>query len=197
MCVCVFKAPFPNLTFSFSSSAASHVDVATVSGALQNIITAFFDSKQLCILEGKHCWSLFADVLVLESDGNDTDAAILAVRAALGTTHLPGVSLEEDAESESLVLSEDPKDAQVLRCEGLPVAVTLCQPRHSSPAYFVDPCRAEEECAQAMVTVAVDAESKQISFVQKYSDGVLEPSILADMLAVAQSTAASLLLSKI
>ncbi len=164
-----------------------------MTNALRNIVGDFFDRKQLCILKGKHCWSLFVDILVLESDGNDVDAAVLASRAALLATRLPGVSLEEDTESEAIVLSDDPKDSQVLKCEELPIAVTLCQPLSSSPTYFVDPSRAEQECAQSIVTVAVKPTSKQVCFVQKYSEGVLEPSILVDILSVAQSTSSLLL----
>ena len=143
-------------------------------------------------MPGKHCWSLFVDVLVLESDGNDIDAAVLATRAALSATRLPGVSLEEDTKSEALVLSDNPKDSLALKCDNLPVAVTLCQPSHSSPFYFVDPSRAEQECAQSIITVAIEPKSKDLGFVQKYSTGVLQPSILIDMLAVAQLAATSL-----
>lgn len=175
-----------------SSSSASEVNVPTVTNALQNILNCFFDRKQLCISAGKHCWSLFVDVLVLESDGNDLDAAVLATRTALAATRLPGVSLEEDTEAESLVLSDDPKDTQTLNCQGLPVAVTLCQVNDASPSYFVDPSKAEQECAQSIVTIAVEPANGQISFVQKYSDGALDPSILLDMFGVAQSTASIL-----
>lgn len=162
--------------------------------SLQKIISSGFDAEQLCIVEGKHCWCVFVDVLVLESDGNDLDAAVLASRAALKATKLPGVSVEEDAETatESLSLSYDPNDAKSLQVESIPVAVTLCQIAQSSVDYFVDPSRAEQECALTRLTVAVDPRNGKVLFVQKASEGAIEPSVLLDMLSVACETAQSL-----
>lgn len=113
----------------------------------------------------------------------------MAARAALSATKLPGVSVEEDAESESLELSNDPNDSKSLDCSNLPLAITLCQ--IDSTAYFVDPTKAEETCARAILSVAANP-SGTISFMQKSSDGTIEPSILHDMIAMAQSTAAAL-----
>lgn len=162
-----------------------------LASALQHILVTSFDLKQLCIIKGKHCWALFVDVLILESDGNILDAAVLASRAALTVTKLPGVSVEEDAETESLELSDDPKDSQALNCESLPLAITLCQ--IDSTAYFVDPTRSEEACARAILSVAVNP-SGIINFVHKSAAGSIEPSILSDMIGVAQSTASTLFL---
>ena len=41
------------------------------------------DTESLCIIAGKLCWSIRADVHVLENDGNLTDAACVAVMAGL------------------------------------------------------------------------------------------------------------------
>ncbi len=113
----------------------------------------------------------------------------MAARAALLATKLPGVSVEEDAESESLELSNDPNDSKSLDCSNLPLALTLCQ--IDSTAYFIDPTKTEETCARAILTVAVNP-SGIVSFIQKSSTGSIEPSILSDMIDVAQSTASTL-----
>ena len=147
------------------------------------------DLKQLCIVKGKHCWALYVDVLILESDGNTLDAAVMSARAALSATRLPGVSVEEDAESESLELSNDPNDSKSLDCSNLPLSITLCQ--IDSTSYFVDPTRAEETCARAILTIAVNP-SGTINFIQKSAAGSIDPSILSDMIGVAQSTASTL-----
>lgn len=125
----------------------------------------------------------------MESDGNTLDAAVMAARAALSATKLPGVSVEEDAESEALELSNDPNDSKALDCSNLPLAVTLCQ--IDSTAYFIDPTKAEETCALAILTVAVNP-SGVVTFIQKSSNGSIEPSILSDMIGVAQTTASTL-----
>lgn len=160
-----------------------------LSASLQRILSSSFDLKQLCIIKGKHCWALYVDVLILESDGNTLDAAVMAARAALAATKLPGVSVEEDAESEALELSDDPNESKFLDCSNLPLAVTLCQ--IDSTAYFIDPTKAEETCARAILTVAVNP-AGIVCFMQKSAAGSIEPSILSDMIGVAQSTASVL-----
>lgn len=185
------------LISTYSSSSAikgvdekgSHDRNNLFATSLQRILSSSFDLKQLCIVKGKHCWALFVDVLILESDGNTLDAAVMAARAALSATKLPGVSVEEDAESEALELSNDPSDSKSLDCSNLPLALTLCQ--IDSTAYFIDPTKAEETCARAILTVAVNP-SGVVSFIQKSSTGSIEPSILSDMIGVAQSTASTL-----
>lgn len=157
--------------------------------ALQHILSTSFDLKQLCIVKGKHCWAIFVDVLILESDGNTLDASVMAARAALSATKLPGVSVEEDAEAESLELSNDPADSKSLDCSNIPLAVTLCQ--IDSTAYFVDPTRSEETCARAILSVSVNS-AGMITFIQKSAGGSIDPSILNDMIGVAQSTASTL-----
>lgn len=140
-------------------------------------------------MKGKHCWALYVDVLVLESYGNSLDASVMAARAALSSTKLPGVSVEEDAEAESLELSSDPNDSKSMDCSNLPLAITLCQ--IDATSYFVDPTKAEETCARAILTVAVNP-SGTISFIHKSAGGSIETSIFADMIGVAQSTASTL-----
>lgn len=186
------------MTFSVDSSSSvlkegdekATMDRNTLTAAtLQHILAESFDLTQLCIVPGRHCWSLFVDVLVLESDGNILDAAVMASRAALNATRLPGVSVETDTEAESLALSDDPNDARVLSCQNLPLTVTLCQ--IDATAYFVDPTRAEESCVRALLSVAMN-QTGAVTFLQKSAAGAIEPSILADMLGVAQATAHSL-----
>lgn len=157
--------------------------------SLNRIFSKVFDLKQLCIVKGKHCWALFVDVLILESDGNTLDAAVIAARAALSATKLPGVSVEEDAESESLELSSDPNDSKSLNCQNLPLVITLCQ--IDSTTYFVDPTKAEETCARAIINIGVNT-SGTITFIQKSSDGIIEPSIIQDMISVAITTGSTL-----
>jgi exosome complex RNA-binding protein Rrp42 (RNase PH superfamily) len=179
-----------------SSSAVKGVDEKAtqernnlMATGLQHILSSSFDLKQLCIVKGKHCWALYVDVLILESDGNTLDAAVMTARAALSSTKLPGVSVEEDAEAESIELSSDPNDSKSIDCSNLPLTITLCQ--IDSTAYFVDPTKSEETCARAILTVAVNP-SGTISFMHKSAGGSIEASILADMIGVAQSTASTL-----
>jgi exosome complex RNA-binding protein Rrp42 (RNase PH superfamily) len=165
---------------------------------LEKILLPSFDLEQLILVPGKHCWALSVDVLGLGADGNLVDAAVLACRAALQDTQLPGVSIEASAEGNEISLSNDPKAAQRLRCDALPIAVTLgfVHDRTASmgpAAYFVDPTAAEEECAQAALTVAFNPQNLGCCcFVEKSGAVVIDPSVLQDMMQVAQSTAQAL-----
>ncbi|MBN2229474.1 MAG: exosome complex protein Rrp42 [Candidatus Thorarchaeota archaeon] len=53
------------------------------------------DNKQLCIVEGKKVYMVFADVYPLEYDGNLIDASSIAVNVALMTTKYPEMVVEE------------------------------------------------------------------------------------------------------
>lgn len=44
------------------------------------------DKKQLCIIEGHTCWTIYVDVIVLSSGGSLADAVTLAAHSALNST---------------------------------------------------------------------------------------------------------------
>lgn len=52
------------------------------------------DTESLCLVAGQKCWSIRVDVHVLSHDGNLTDAACLAVVAALRHFRKPDTSME-------------------------------------------------------------------------------------------------------
>ncbi|KAG5806036.1 hypothetical protein H9Q71_009372 [Fusarium xylarioides] len=52
------------------------------------------DTESLCLIAGQKCWSIRVDVHVLTHDGNLTDAACLAVVAALRDFRKPDSSIE-------------------------------------------------------------------------------------------------------
>ena len=41
------------------------------------------------MLSGRHCWTLYVDILILECGGNLFDAVSIAVKAALSNTRIP------------------------------------------------------------------------------------------------------------
>ena len=72
-------------------------------------------------------------------------------------TKLPKVMIEE-GEAVGLSLSDDPADLVVLKCEDLPVLVTLAC--FGDCVVVSDPCLAEEACADCLVSVAVDSRKR-------------------------------------
>lgn len=138
--------------------------------------------KSLSIVPGKHCWSIFVDVLILGEDGNVMDAIMLATRAALQRTRLPGVTVEEGGEATEIVLSDNPSLARAIDVSSLPISVTLSQ---IGQAFVVDATIPEEVCTESSLLIAVNRDG-EILYTKKYSFGCLEAGFLADMLQTGQ-----------
>ncbi|XP_032528637.2 exosome complex component RRP42 isoform X1 [Danaus plexippus] len=117
-----------------------------------------FDLKQLCILEGKQCWKLYVDILILECGGNLCDAVSLAVKAALFNTRIPFVKAALlDGGNVDLQLSDDPYDSKLLEVGTAPLLVTLCK---IGEKCVVDPSAEEESCSVISLVVGVTGNPK-------------------------------------
>jgi exosome complex component RRP42 len=163
---------------------------ADMSTALNAIIreAGGLDLKALSIVDGKHCWTIFVDVLILGEDGNLMDAILLAVRSALQRTRLPGVNIEEGGEATEIVLSDDPNQAKAIDVSALPLSVTT---NLIGNAYVVDASIPEEACSNALLLIAVN-ESGDIVYTKKQASGAFQPGMLADMIQSSQKIAADL-----
>ncbi|CAG9118113.1 hypothetical protein JYU34_003708 [Plutella xylostella] len=117
-----------------------------------------FNLKQLCILDGKQCWKLYIDVLILECGGNLCDAVSLAVKAALFNTRIPFVKAAlMDGGNVDLQLSDDPYDCKLLDVGSAPLLVTLCK---IGEKCVVDPSAEEESCSVISLVVGVTGNPK-------------------------------------
>ncbi|KAM3967597.1 exosome complex component Rrp42 [Aphomia sociella] len=117
-----------------------------------------FNLKQLCIFEGKQCWKLYIDILILECGGNLCDAVSLAVKAALFNTRIPFVKAAlMDGGNVDLQLSDDPYDSKFLNVGSAPLLVTLCK---IGDKCVVDPSAEEESCSVISLVVGVTGNSK-------------------------------------
>ncbi|XP_031769180.2 exosome complex component RRP42 isoform X1 [Galleria mellonella] len=117
-----------------------------------------FDLKQLCIFEGKQCWKLYIDILILECGGNLCDAVSLAVKAALFNTRIPFVKAAlMDGGNIDLQLSDDPYDSKLLNVGSAPLLVTLCK---IGDKCVVDPSAEEESCSVISLVVGTTGNSK-------------------------------------
>lgn len=107
------------------------------------------DLEALCIAEGTAVWSCYCDLCVLEHDGNLTDAAMMAMMAALASVRLPRVA------------SDEATGALTVQAEAaLPVRVV--QPLFPfsfgvlAGTLILDPCAEEEALSSTAVTVLLD-----------------------------------------
>ena len=119
----------------------------TASGGLVSL-------DSLCIVEGVAVWSCYCDLVVLEHDGNLTDAAMLAMTCALASGRLPRVVA-------------DAKNAGALTVmEEAAVPIRVAQPLY--PCTFgvvggvlvLDPCAEEETLSSSAFTVLVDGKGE-------------------------------------
>lgn len=173
----------PSASPEFQGRGAHELD-AELAMSLQRLIDSgpAVDLHKLCIVPFRHCWVLTIEALVLDSDGNLFDALSLAVRAALGSTRIPRLSVLEDGGATELQLSDDPLDVDLLDVTNVPVNVTLIK---IGSQFIVDPTLEEELCMSARLTVAVNARGHTV-VAHKGGRGGLLPSSLSEMLGVAR-----------
>jgi exosome complex component RRP42 len=117
------------------------------------------DLRSLSLLDGKQCWILHVDVIVLDSSGNLFDSIAIAIRGALLNTTLPhvDVSIGEDNKYEFEV---DQERIYLLYAECVPVCVSLAL---IGDDVVVDATLEEELCQDCRVTFAVNKQGNVVS----------------------------------
>ncbi|KAF8409712.1 hypothetical protein HHK36_005791 [Tetracentron sinense] len=98
--------------------------------------------SSLSVVEGKICWDLYVDGLVVSSDGNLLDALGAAIKAALSNTGIPKVHVAVSASADEQP-EVDISDEEFLQFDtfGIPVIITLTKVgRH----YIIDATSEEE-----------------------------------------------------
>ncbi|KAK7380661.1 hypothetical protein VNO78_33176 [Psophocarpus tetragonolobus] len=163
---------------------------AELSNALQNCLLggksgagAGIDLSSLIVVEGKICWNLYIDGLVVSSDGNLLDALGAAIKAALSNTGIPRVQV-----AAGTLNDEHPEvdvcDDEFLQFDtsGVPVIVTLTKVgRH----YIVDATSEEESQMSSAVSISFNRQGHICGITKRGGVG-LDPSILLDMISVAK-----------
>lgn len=138
----------------------------------------------LVVVEGKICWDLYIDGLVVSSDGNLLDALAAAIKVALSNTGIPKVSVDL-AVLKDEQLEVDVSDEEFLQFDtsGVPVIITLTKVgRH----YIVDATSEEESQMSSAVSVSVNWHG-QICGMTKRGGAGLDPSVILDMISVAKA----------
>ena len=118
------------------------------------------DVESLCVVAGKHVWSIRCDVTVLDHRGNLTDACVFAAVVALKHLRLPAVEIDGAGEQATArVLSAEQADGLPLVFHHTPVAVSLAFFRPtvgSQPLFVIDPTDREELVSVGVLTVVVN-----------------------------------------
>uniref|UniRef100_A0A0E0FBH1 Ribosomal RNA-processing protein 42 n=1 Tax=Oryza meridionalis TaxID=40149 RepID=A0A0E0FBH1_9ORYZ len=144
---------------------------------------AAIDLSSLIVVDGKVCWDLYIDGLVVSSDGNLLDALAAAIKVALSDTGIPkvNVSLSATTDEEPEVNVSDEEFLQ-FDTSSVPVIVTLTK---VGKHYIVDATSEEESQMSSAVSVSVNRHG-QIRGLTKRGGAGLDPSVIFDMISVAK-----------
>jgi exosome complex component RRP42 len=152
--------------------------------------SAGINLRSLGIVDGKSCWLIYVDALVLNVGGNLLDAVSIAAKAALGNTRIPKVEIvadEEGGEAE-IELDDDPESAVPVDTTRVPLVVTVSQVGSRS---VVDLSREEEECSSSALHVAVTPQGQVCGMNVSGSGGTSIP-MVREMTEVAEKLAGQL-----
>ncbi|XP_072085530.1 uncharacterized protein [Arachis hypogaea] len=170
---------------------------AELSNALQSCLLggksgegAGIDLSSLIVIEGKICWDLYIDGLVVSSDGNLLDTLGAAIKAALSNTGIPRVQVAAGESSDDQP-EVDISDEEFLQFDtsGVPVIVTLTKVgRH----YIVDATSEEESQMSSAISISVNRQG-HICGITKRGGAGMDPSVILDMVSVAKHVSEQLI----
>ncbi|KAL6565546.1 hypothetical protein OROHE_004601 [Orobanche hederae] len=182
---------------------------AELSSALQQCLLggksgagAGIDLSSLSIIEGKVCWDLYIDGLVVSSDGNVLDVLGAAIKAALSNTAIPKVQVAANAPSDEQP-EVDVSNEEFLQFDtsGVPVIITLTKGvplvelmdiAHVGRHYIVDATTEEESQMSSAISVSLNRQGRICGLTKRGGAG-LDPSIILDMISVAKHVSGQLI----
>ena len=137
--------------------------------------------EELCILEGHFAWSLYADLVCLNYDGNILDASLKALIAALRATKMPKAHTIH-MENDEFKLKINIEDKSSLKLGSLP---TCCTVGIFDDKLLLDPTDEEEEMSEACLTVVLNSDN-ELCHVHKPGGIGISPEKLQQCIALAK-----------
>lgn len=150
------------------------------------INSGILSTKDLCILEGKYVWTIYADLTCLNFAGNILDTSLKALIAALKSVKLPQTQLIAKSEEEEKVLKiniEAPKTA--LKIGSVPTSISIAV---FDDNLLLDPTDEEEDHANAVVTVVL-TQTNELCHVHKPGGIGISPEKLQQCISLAKKNA--------
>ncbi|XP_051216982.1 exosome complex component RRP45A isoform X1 [Lolium perenne] len=148
------------------------------------------DMESLCVVAGKHVWSVRVDLHILDNGGNLIDAANIAALAALCTFRRPECTVGGDDGQQVTVHDPEVRDPLPLAIHHLPIAVTF--------AYFgdgnimvLDPTYKEEAVMGGRMTATINSNGDVCSIQKAGGEGVTS-SVIMQCLRIASVKAADI-----
>ncbi|KAM3228438.1 hypothetical protein ACQJBY_059850 [Aegilops geniculata] len=148
------------------------------------------DMESLCVVAGKHVWSVRVDLHILDNEGNLIDAANIAALAALSTFRRPECTVGGDDGQQVTVHDSEVRDPLPLTIHHLPIAVTF--------AYFgdgnimvIDPTYKEEAVMGGRMTATINSNGDVCAIQKAGGEGVMS-SVIMQCLRIASVKAADI-----
>lgn len=110
------------------------------------------DTESLCIISGSKCWSVRADVHVLNADGGLVDASCIAIVAALLHFRRPDVTVQG---KEVVIFTMEERVPVPLSLMHLPICVTFSF-YHGGEVILVDSTLREEQVREGEMVITMN-----------------------------------------
>ncbi|KEP64808.1 UNVERIFIED_CONTAM: 3' exoribonuclease family, domain 1 domain-containing protein [Hammondia hammondi] len=158
---------------------------------LSDMVLSAVDKKRLCLVPGKLVWKVFVDCMVLKAGGCLLDAVSLAVHAALRTTVLPCVFVDDEEGEEgdgafgqiSIRCDEREAAGECFPVEDIPIIVTVGE---IANRYVWDMTSSEESACVCRLLVAVSPRDHKCVGVQKLGASLIDISTLPTVMVNSQ-----------
>lgn len=131
------------------------------------------DTETLCIVAGKQCWQIRADIHFLNHDGNLLDAGCIALLASLLHFRRPEVSVDGE---EVIVYPVSKKVPVALQILHVPICVTFSF-YHGGSISLLDVTKTEEVLREGEMTITLN-KNKEICQVNKAGGIAIDANIL-------------------
>lgn len=122
------------------------------------------DTESLCILKGVSCWSIRADVHVVDYDGNLIDASCIGVMAALQHFRRPDAVVKD---GQVVVYGIDERLPVPLNITHKPLSATF-HTFDDGKRVILDATRKEEQASEADVIIGMNG-AGDVCYVSKFS----------------------------
>ncbi|CCJ30637.1 unnamed protein product, partial [Pneumocystis jirovecii] len=158
----------------------------TVSSIIDKAIrrSHMLDKESLCIIYGKQCWSIRADVHYLDHDGNLIDATSIAVVAALYHFKKPVVTVEGE---KVIVHSIEERVPVPLILTHIPISITFSF-FNENQISLMDTTLQEEKLREGSMVITLN-KNKEICQISKVGGVILQTSHILKCLQLASKKA--------
>ncbi|BCR89241.1 exosome non-catalytic core subunit RRP45 [Aspergillus chevalieri] len=138
------------------------------------------DTESLCILKGISCWSIRADIHVVDYDGNLIDAACIGVMAGLQHFRRPDAVVKD---GQVVVYGIDERLPVALNITHKPLAVTF-HTFDEGKRVILDATRKEEQASEADVVIGMNG-AGDVCYVSKFSGAPVDAMVFVNKSTVA------------